>query len=53
MHENNISFMGRYKPQNLDFLENYKYSIIYSPQAGQKNMQNSLPNKFFNLFYIH
>ena len=47
MHENNISFMGRYKPQNLDFLENYKYSIIYSPQAGQKNMQNSLPNKFF------
>ena len=47
MHENNINFMGRYKPENLDFLESYKFSLIYRPHAGQKNMQNSLPNKFF------
>ena len=45
--ENNINFMGRYNPENLSFLENYKFSLIYSPHTRQKNMQHSLPNKFF------
>lgn len=45
--KSNIAYKGKYNPNNLDFLEEYKFSIIYFPDTNKKNMKNSLPNKFF------
>lgn len=45
--KNNIDYKGAYNPNNLDFLKDYKFSLIYFPNSTQRNMKNSLPNKFF------
>lgn len=45
--KSNINYKGKYSPNNLDFLEEYKFSLIYFPNSFKKNMKNSLPNKFF------
>lgn len=42
-----VIFHGEYSPQDMSFLQNYNYLILYSPNNASDNFKYSLPNKFF------
>ena len=44
---NNINSHGPYEPNDLEFLKNYRYLLLYKPNDLRLNYKYSLPNKFF------
>lgn len=42
-----VRFFGEYNPKKLDFLNNYKALILFSPENNSLNFKYSLPNKLF------
>ena len=42
-----IRIHGEYFPENLNFLQSYKMTIIFAPKDTSLNFKHSLPNKLF------
>jgi len=46
-NKDSIKLFGRYSPNELIFLEQYSFLILYRPEVNKLNYRYSLPNKLF------